>query len=381
MPCTVYPRPRGGTRLTSAVRPVRGGLSPPTRGNQKATRQRIPFSGSIPAHAGEPQAPTRARRGQRVYPRPRGGTSMSKRPTARTQGLSPPTRGNPTANERGEASQRSIPAHAGEPPPRGCSGIREWVYPRPRGGTEACSAIGGRLFGLSPPTRGNRDAAGVQQSVARSIPAHAGEPSAGSPRRCAEAVYPRPRGGTLRERVDVVAGYGLSPPTRGNRIRRGGRRQKRGSIPAHAGEPHPELVRHGDGEVYPRPRGGTPQRPLKIDRDRGLSPPTRGNRRPVPEEAAGVRSIPAHAGEPGLPLARLCDSAVYPRPRGGTRRQAAIERIVLGLSPPTRGNQFGRCVRMRMRGSIPAHAGEPRRPRPAGGDAEVYPRPRGGTAR
>ena len=51
------------------------------------------------------------------------------------EGLSPPTRGNPSAANASRIEPRSIPAHAGEPPPS-------------RMGADA-------RMGLSPPTRGN----------------------------------------------------------------------------------------------------------------------------------------------------------------------------------------------------------------------------------
>ena len=71
---------------------------------------------------------------------------------------------------------------------------------------------------------------------------------------------------------------------------------------------------------------------------KGLSPPTRGNLY-CGGGVGGVRSIPAHAGEPALdPLADRW-VAVYPRPRGGTRD---YHLLYLGGY-----------------GSIPAHAGEP----------------------
>ena len=78
-----------------------------------------------------------------------------------------------------------------------------------------------------------------------------------------------------------------------------------GSIPAHAGEPaRPHFLRVVK-RVYPRPRGGTVHIQRRRDCDNGLSPPTRGN--PAAERAflRSIGSIPAHAGEPFAPLARL----------------------------------------------------------------------------
>ena len=70
---------------------------------------------------------------------------------------------------------------------------------------------------------------------------------------------------------------GLSPPTRGNRRDEFQTVPRGGSIPAHAGEPGAMTYTVIDGEVYPRPRGGTPSREARTSRRLGLSPPTRGN--------------------------------------------------------------------------------------------------------
>ena len=51
---------------------------------------------------------------------------------------------------------------------------------------------------------------------------------------------------------------GLSPPTRGNRRSCSRQPPRGGSIPAHAGEPETDADIIIPGEVYPRPRGGTP---------------------------------------------------------------------------------------------------------------------------
>ena len=70
-------------------------------------------------------------------------------------------------------------------------------------------------------------------------------------------------------------------------------------------------------------------------------------------------SIPAHAGEPRSSTAPRGRAWVYPRPRGGADLVAVAGLLQGGLSPPTRGSQrLERAVRA-VRGSIPAHAGEP----------------------
>ena len=297
----VYPRPRGGTAVGIPYQRAIRGLSPPTRGNLLQRRVRDGRRRSIPAHAGEPRWIRRSRADNRVYPRPRGGTTIFAFSRAQARGLSPPTRGNLAGRAHSGAPRRSIPAHAGEPPYQTLSPRSGAVYPRPRGGTY-CKACGRRLQGgLSPPTRGNQIAAPVPALSSGSIPAHAGEPDHLEEIGNIHRVYPRPRGGTVADRSPAGAVRGLSPPTRGNRPYQRIRRVRRRSIPAHAGEPPSRSGARPSAAVYPRPRGGTDSRLASRRSKGGLSPPTRGNLAVTVVAASGGRSIPAHAGEPPTP--------------------------------------------------------------------------------
>ena len=219
------------------------GLSPPTRGNPVALVGYHVLAGSIPTHSGEPSPADGSSIGGTVY--------------------SPPTRGNRGFRAKENPRPRSIPAHSGEPLCRAdCHNLGE-VYPRPRGGTMDILRTVGVRDGLSPPTRGNPTRTAASTARPRSIPAHAGEPRDKPSRHRRAPVYPRPRGGTESAYYPEMRRRGLSPPTRGNR-RRGARADvRRRSIPAHAGEPSPCAGVSGQAEVYPRPRGGTTAAPSK----------------------------------------------------------------------------------------------------------------------
>ena len=273
---------------------------------------------SIPAHAGEPFFSPSRKRTMAVYPRPRGGTVSALRKIASRVGLSPPTRGNPLEYPYAAVGAGSIPAHAGEPLWNGGRGGHAAVYPRPRGGTRSTDFGSSKSAGLSPPTRGNRIAPLSTNRQSGSIPAHAGEPMSLSWSASALRVYPRPRGGTLRPDAGAQLARGLSPPTRGNLPSRPVHSLDARSIPAHAGEPYPHMGGCPPPAVYPRPRGGTGS-PTSIQRQiRGLSPPTRGNRRQSNHVRPLGGSIPAHAGEPRSSFRDVAVRRVYPRPRGGT---------------------------------------------------------------
>ena len=152
---------------------------------------------------------------------------------------------------------------------------------------------------------------------------------------------------------------GLSPPTRGSRARSPDTGAGQRSIPAHAGEPFDGTARTTPARVYPRPRGGAPSIFPFFFPNHGLSPPTRGSQKHSRRRHAFRRSIPAHAGEPRKPLMISPLVEVYPRPRGGAIEVQEHDELAAGLSPPTRGSHRCATLRWRPLGSIPAHAGEP----------------------
>ena len=72
--------------------------------------------------------------------------------------------------------------------------------------------------------------------------------------------------------------------------------------------------------VYPRVGGGASTGITRSTRSEGLSSRGRGNREGAPEDVAGVRSIPAWAGEPVAIGVYIGAIAVYPRVGGGTMK-------------------------------------------------------------
>ena len=205
---------------------------------------------------------------------------------------------------------------------------------------------------------------------------------------------------------------GLSPRMRGNPSSTwsSSTLRRRGSIPAHAGEPAvPPMRRRSCGclpWVYPRACGGTLAALLRSPT--GVYPRACGGTEPFRTLSTYRGSIPAHAGEPldgrsrpGTPSTGLSPRMrgnpvdgirpvrgfrVYPRACGGTYEQAGPTRFGdKGLSPRMRGN-LGVARRKRgvfnggtrpeaeFHGSIPAHAGEPSMP---DGRTGLSPRMRG----
>ena len=253
----VYPRASGGTEYAESPSASVSGLSPRERGNHGAPGRVVVGARSIPARAGEPGSPPTTPAGTAVYPRASGGTSLITVSVGCPTGLSPRERGNLTAYTPHADDERSIPARAGEPCSRPLPTSPTTVYPRASGGTPLGHRGMHYLNGLSPRERGNQGGVLGATGGARSIPARAGEPlddGAVGPR---DGVYPRASGGTPVLISRPMLRTGLSPRERGNpACSRTGASVAR-SIPARAGEPPGDADRQAAREVYPRASGGT----------------------------------------------------------------------------------------------------------------------------
>ncbi len=173
----------------------------------------------------------------RVYPRPCGGAWLTQQAALRRGGLSPHVRGSRPTADLLRGAWGSIPARAGEPHQQSRRSFRKRVYPRTCGGATRFGGLRPLFAGLSPHVR---ESHGVEIRLGRSersIPARAGEPARGGPRREAVRVYPRTCGGAECNAGMILCGWGLSPHVRGSLIE--GKRCDAvlGSIPARAGEP------------------------------------------------------------------------------------------------------------------------------------------------
>ena len=269
-------------------------------------------------------------------------------------------RGNPQTGVDGGSVARSIPACAGEPPHHAPGAPQTRVYPRVCGGTTLRYAASAGFQGLSPRVRGNRPAGDGDDGGGGSIPACAGEPPWHALQRAIDGVYPRVCGGTLSGSTGDDANRGLSPRVRGNRRGVMMSSAPAGSIPACAGEPLALPGRNGFRTVYPRVCGGTCRPSGPAPGRRGLSPRVRGNPGRLQFSGSQFRSIPACAGEPPSTDPAGYAPTVYPRVCGGTRKCGKETRPASGLSPRVRGNpHFLAPFRVYVR-SIPACAGEPK---------------------
>ena len=312
------------------------------RGNRVVGQVGRVGGGSIPACAGEPPCSCPRPSVPGVYPRVCGGTQVGDASHAPPHGLSPRVRGNPWARRTRWLTTRSIPACAGEPPGRHHRPRILRVYPRVCGGTSRIIHSSSSWSGLSPRVRGNPPALRFFFQCLRSIPACAGEPLRPLAVLPLPKVYPRVCGGTPKAAPPKPAPAGLSPRVRGNPPSMSARQSSLRSIPACAGEPGLRLAFLGKTEVYPRVCGGTIVEFPKADPPGGLSPRVRGNPLRSGQGSGTTGSIPACAGEPRC--CRRCQSQqwVYPRVCGGTVDVARRRASRRGLSPRVRGNRHWR---------------------------------------
>ena len=228
--------------------------------------------------------------------------------------------------------------------------------------------------------RGSRYSRRCRHPKTRSIPAHAGEPLATALRTLRARVYPRACGGASPRPHGKRFGVGLSPRMRGSLSQTNNAFEFEGSIPAHAGEPRPLERSDRLLRVYPRACGGASHDMLLYVCERGLSPRMRGSQDFTQPLNRREGSIPAHAGEPAEVEAEERRPRVYPRACGGAAEGKKYGLMIEGLSPRMRGSRVDFAGAAGVTGSIPAHAGEPRRNHYASAAQGVYPRACGGAA-
>ncbi len=116
-------------------------------------------------------------------------------------------------------------------------------------------------------------------------------------------------------------------------------------------------------------------------RPAGLRSPRGRGSHPVEAGSSVIEgSIPAWAGEPRRPSPWCATARVYPRVGGGARIGIPLYSEDTGLSPRGRGSRNPPRDPVELAGSIPAWAGEPSWSPPAATRCRVYPRVGGGAA-
>ena len=374
----VHPRVGGGAALRPNRRQQAQGPSPRGRGSRLAVALVASVAGSIPAWAGEPRRIPCRRRPRSVHPRVGGGAEHRERLVEDADGPSPRGRGSPGLGGQPGEVVGSIPAWAGEPLAAAVAHALSAVHPRVGGGAQAGEYMMRSTRGPSPRGRGSRIRDLVLDLVHRSIPAWAGEPRTFLTSPDTLGVHPRVGGGARAIQTSTTSARGPSPRGRGSRRQDDDPPALRGSIPAWAGEPSCTSATGTTIPVHPRVGGGASDWSALRVRGRGPSPRGRGSRHARARRAHRDGSIPAWAGEPAAAHRAGCRSRVHPRVGGGAHVKITKGGGNKGPSPRGRGSRLRRREGPRLRGSIPAWAGEPRPRAPRAGRPRVHPRVGGG---
>ena len=315
-------------------------------------------TGPIPAPAGEPLDRPILDRPGAVYPRACGGTDGWDVRQALGNGLSPRLRGNHGHTPCCASARPSIPAPAGEPlsATRITSGWR--VYPRAAGEPQMRDDAGLHTT-VYPRACGGTPGANTDLAhMNGSIPAPAGEPT-----RCYAicdrvGVYPRACGGTQQLIVEGSAFAGLSPRLRGNHLALDQPLTLPRSIPAPAGNRGVPRGHPGGAGSIPAP-AGEPWRSSFRTHWRAVYPRACGGTSACSTWVKSGTVYPRACGGTTMDCSPSLASSVYPRACGGTDNPGSSNASMTGLSPRLRGNRVETLPRRPVRGSIPAPAGEP----------------------
>ena len=154
------------------------------------------------------------------------------------------------------------------------------------------------------------------RDLPRLIPAHAGKTSGRPSPAALGRAHPRSRGENEGGHVDVDAGRGSSPLTRGKRLNRVLNRVGAGLIPAHAGKTDTRRAGTSITSAHPRSRGENLEEDSGLVDFLGSSPLTRGKLAAARPVEYDCRLIPAHAGKTGWAILTLLLASAHPRSRG-----------------------------------------------------------------
>jgi len=252
------------------------GPSPRLRGKRGTSPPASPRPGSIPAPAGETYTIPLSAFETQVHPRACGGNGWSWCRTSIVPGPSPRLRGKPQRAPPEDQPSGSIPAPAGETSAGSSRGSTIWVHPRACGGNCRRSLANRQVAGPSPRLRGKLGSAPTSGIVLWSIPAPAGETVRRWHDPYQHEVHPRACGGNYRRRYLLSTGRGPSPRLRGKLLQHTQVSPFVRSIPAPAGETVATGALQINRAVHPRACGGNPAARPPPPAGAGPSPRLRG---------------------------------------------------------------------------------------------------------
>ena len=236
-------------------------------------------------------------------------------------------------------SPRIIPAHAGQTRQTlhiEC-GLEE--HPRACGANSRSKNLNPRRLGSSPRMRGKLRHAGGLPASERIIPAHAGQTTIFSFNSARWSDHPRACGANGVWGVFNIRGHGSSPRMRGKPAVIYPRLGARRIIPAHAGQTHGRRYMADRTPDHPRACGANSTKYNARHMPTGSSPRMRGKQGRVRADPIRRRIIPAHAGQtfPQLFCPVFCSD--HPRACGANSVRLSKRRHATGSSPRMRGKR------------------------------------------
>ena len=212
------------------------GSSPQVRGRRQPGSEASPFSGLIPAGAGQTRTRHGERRRGRAHPRRCGADRTAPGRTPVPHGSSPQVRGRLHVERHVGARRGLIPAGAGQTPDNFTSGYGQRAHPR-RCGADDWALPHDTVFpGSSPQVRGRPAAVHPSQPAPGLIPAGAGQTRCVLPAALGRTAHPRRCGADWIVIDHDGYGEGSSPQVRGRRSARSAALFALGLIPAGAGQ-------------------------------------------------------------------------------------------------------------------------------------------------
>ena len=210
--------------------------------------------------------------------------------------------------------------------------------------------------------------------VLRIIPAHAGQTGRDRHSQRRQPDHPRACGANAIPTIPTTRTRGSSPRMRGKLGDPGGGVAGVRIIPAHAGQTSPATRPAGRAPDHPRACGANTLRRWVMPSRSGSSPRMRGKQRTGHRVQAARRIIPAHAGQTKPAWHRSLMPSDHPRACGANSGQPQTGGDDFGSSPRMRGKPAARSRRVMRVRIIPAHAGQTSAAARAGWSRPDHPR-------
>ena len=231
-------------------------------------------------------------------------------------------------------------------------------HPRACGANVIAFAADGTVDGSSPRMRGKPHCATKRDQCGRIIPAHAGQTACHRSADGCRSDHPRACGANAWLSSLAWSMSGSSPRMRGKHGVRSGTNAGVRIIPAHAGQTTGGSTNYAPASDHPRACGANINPDIGGVMNRGSSPRMRGKLVMARRRTPRRRIIPAHAGQTFRSSYKSIRQPDHPRACGANWKWSRMRFSASGSSPRMRGKRLCRSCARRSGRIIPAHAGQ-----------------------